>query len=281
VITDVPGVEVGHWTDLVGQTGCTVVLFPPGSVASGEVRGGAPGTYDFERLSPERLITHIDAVVLTGGSAFGLAACTGVARWCEEHGRGLETVAGCVPLVAGMVIFDLAVGDPKARPDAAAGYAACEAATGGAVEVGRVGAGTGATIDKWRGREHKRPAGLGTATERDGDLVVGALAVVNAFGDLRPPAGPRPDAAAIEPAAAFENTTIAVIATNATFGKRECHLIAQSGHDGLARALEPVHTQVDGDAVVAVSVGGVEAEIEHVRVLAARAIESAIRVAVN
>jgi L-aminopeptidase/D-esterase-like protein len=280
VITDVPGVQVGHWTDAVGQTGCTVVLFPDGSVASGEVRGGAPGTYDFDRLAPERHVPSIDAVVLTGGSAFGLASCTGVARWCEEHDRGIETVAGRVPLVVGMVIFDLAVGDPKARPDAAAGYAACEAASGGAVEMGRVGGGTGATVNKWQGREHKRPAGIGTATERDGDVIVSALAVVNAFGDLRPASGPRPAATPIEPSAAFENTTIGVIATNARFDKRGCHLIAQSGHDGLARALEPVHTLVDGDALVAVSAGGVQAELEHVRLLAARALESAVRAAV-
>jgi L-aminopeptidase/D-esterase-like protein len=280
VITDVPGVEVGHWTDPVGRTGCTVVLFPPGSVGSGEVRGGAPGTRDFERLEPERLVAGVDAVVLTGGSAFGLASCAGVMQWCEEHDRGLETIAGRVPLVVGMVIFDLATGDAKARPDAAAGYAACEAASGGAVEMGAVGAGTGATIDKWRGREHRRQSGVGTATERDGDLVVGALAVVNAFGDLRPEAGERPPVSGIEPGAAFENTTIGVLATNATFGKGGCLLIAQSGHDGMARALEPVHTQVDGDAIVAVSVGGVEADVEHVRVLAARALETAIRAAV-
>jgi L-aminopeptidase/D-esterase-like protein len=129
MITDVAGVRVGHWTDPVGETGCTVVLFPEGSTGSGEVRGGAPGTHDFDRLAPERLVKQVDAVVLTGGSVFGLAACTGVVQWCEEHDRGLETVAGRVPLVAGMVIFDLAVGDPKARPDAAAGYAACDAVT--------------------------------------------------------------------------------------------------------------------------------------------------------
>ena len=281
MITDVPGVEVGHWTDAVGETGCTAVLFPAGTVASGEVRGGAPGTFDFERLAPQRRVTGLDAVVLTGGSVFGLAACAGAVQWCEEHERGLETIAGRVPLVVGMVIFDLAVGDARARPDAAAGYAACAAATGGSVATGRVGAGTGATINKWKGRQFRQPGGIGTATERDGELVVAALMVANALGDLRPPAGPRPTAAGIDPGAAFENTTIGVIATNATLDKLGCLLVAQGGHDGLARALEPAHTGADGDALVTASVGGVDADVDHVRVLAARAVETAIRAAVD
>jgi L-aminopeptidase/D-esterase-like protein len=136
-------------------------------------------------------------------------------------------------------------------------------------------------VNKWRGREHRRPGGLGTATERDGDLIVSALVAVNAFGDLRPTVGERPSGAGIDPGAAFENTTIGVIATNAVFDKGACLLIAQSGHDGMARALEPVHSQADGDALVAVSVGGVDAELEYARLLAARAIESAIRAAVD
>lgn len=280
MITDVSGVEVGHWTDADARTGCTVVLFPSGAVASGEVRGGAPGTREFDLLAPDRLMSRVDAVVLSGGSAFGLAACDGVVRWCEERGRGFETVAGRVPIVVGAVIYDLAVGDAAVRPDAAAGYAACEAATAATVEVGAVGAGTGATVNKWRGREHSRQGGVGSGAERDGDLVVGALAVANALGDLRPEAGNRPPVAGMEPSAAFQNTTIGVIATNALLDKRGCFLVAQSGHDGMARALEPVHTQADGDAVVAASVGTLEAEVEHVRVLAARAFEAAIRSAV-
>jgi L-aminopeptidase/D-esterase-like protein len=168
VITDVAGVRVGHWTDPVARTGCTVVLLPEGTTASGEVRGGAPGTREFELLAPERLVQSVDAVVLTGGSAFGLAACDGVMRWCEEHGRGLPTRAARIPIVVGAVLYDLAVGDATVRPGAAEGYAACEAATGGSFAVGRVGAGTGATVAKWLGPDATRAGGLGSATERDG-----------------------------------------------------------------------------------------------------------------
>jgi L-aminopeptidase/D-esterase-like protein len=274
-------VRVGHWTDAVARTGCTVVLFPDATIASGEIRGGAPGTREFALLAPERTVAHLDAVVLSGGSAFGLAACDGVVRWCEEHGVGVPTAAGPVPIVVGAVLFDLMQGDPTVRPDAAAGYAACEAATDGPVTIGPVGAGTGATVRKWLGRDQAKPGGIGTAAERDGDLIVAALVAVNAFGDIRPPAGERPPALGIDPAAAFENTTIGVIATNANLGKGECLLVAQSGHDGLARALEPVHATVDGDALVAAAVGGVDAPVDHVRVLAARAIETAVRAAVD
>lgn len=281
MITDVPGVRAGHWTDAVARTGCTVVLFPAGTVASGEVRGGAPGTREFDLLSPERVVNRIDAVVLAGGSAFGLAACDGVMRWCQERGVGFPTAAGPVPIVVGAVLFDLMQGDATVRPDADAGYAACVAATGGAIEVGAVGAGTGATVGKWLGREQARQGGIGTATETDDDLVVSALVAVNAFGDVRPGPGERPAAVGIDPGAAFENTTIGVIATNASLDKLGCLLVAQSGHDGLARALEPAHASVDGDAIVAAAVGGVEAPVDHVRVLAARAVEDAIRAAVD
>ena len=280
MLTDIPGVRVGHWTNAEARTGCTVVLFPSDTVASGEVRGGAPGTREFDLLAPERRVSRIDAVVLAGGSAFGLAACDGVVRWCEEHDIGFPTVAGPVPIVVGAVLFDLVEGDASVRPDAVAGYAACVAATDGDVPMGAVGAGTGATVGKWRGREHARPGGIGTATERDGDLVVAALVAVNAFGDLRPATGERPAALGVDPAAAFEHTTIGVIATNANLGKSDCLLVAQSGHDGLARALEPAHATVDGDALVAAAVGVIDAPVDHVRILAARAVEMAIRAAV-
>jgi L-aminopeptidase/D-esterase-like protein len=276
VITDVPGVRVGHWTAPAGAgTGCTVVLLPAGTVASGEVRGGAPGTREFELLAPWRLVPGPHAVVLAGRSAFGLAACDGVMAWCEERGIGFPTPGGVVPIVVGMVLYDLLVGDAAVRPDAAAGRAACEAAVAGPFEVGRVGAGTGATVHKWTGvRDDVRPGGIGSASVRSGELVVGALFAVNAVGDLpdgelRLPAGP----------AFSENTTIGVIATNATLDKTACHLVAQSAHDGLARALDPAHLSVDGDAVVACAVGGVDAPVDHVRILAARAAEHAIRAA--
>jgi L-aminopeptidase/D-esterase-like protein len=286
LITQVRGVRVGHWTDPEARTGCTVVLLPPGTVASGEVRGGAPGTREFELLAPHRLVTSLDAVVLTGGSAFGLAACDGVVRWCEENGRGFITSVARVPIVVGAVIFDLAVGDPNVRPGPEQGYAACEAASDGDVEIGQVGAGTGATIGTWRGPGAVRLGGLGGATERDGDLVVSALMVVNAVGDLAEAAGsrpPLPPAASAASAASTlgENTTIGVVVTNASLDKTSCFLVAQSGHDGLARALEPAHLSVDGDAVVACATAEVETRVDRVRILAARAVESAIRAAVG
>jgi L-aminopeptidase/D-esterase-like protein len=307
MITDVPGVRVGHCTDRDAATGCTVVLLPASAVASGDIRGGAPGTREFELLAPHRSVQHVDAVVLTGGSAFGLAACDGVVRWCDEQGIGFPTAAGPVPIVVGMVIFDLMVGDGRVRPTADDGYSACAAATGGPVEVGRIGAGTGASYAKWRGREHALPGGLGTATETMNDLVVSALVAVNAVGALR---GARaagaedadaedaidPDLAAsfarfvtsnVSPGDTFEvtkpfgSTTIGVVATNARLDKLACHLVAQSAHDGLARAIEPAHTAGDGDAFVAAATAEVDAHPEAVRALAARVVERAILSAVT
>lgn len=272
MITDVAGVRVGHWTDARGRTGCTVVLFPEGTTASGEVRGGAPGTREFDLLAPERTVARIDAVVLAGGSAFGLAACEGVVRWCEERGLGFPTAGGPVPIVVGAVLYDLMIGSAAARPDAEAGYAACVAAAPGPVATGQVGAGTGATVAKWRGREHARPGGIGSVAMTDDDLVVGALVAVNAFGD-RPG---RSTTAELDPGAAFTNTTIGVVATNAALDKVGCLLVAQSGHDGLARALEPAHATVDGDALVAAAVGPLHVPVDRVRVLAARAVERAV-----
>ena len=275
MITDVEGVLVGHWTNRVAQTGCTAVLLPEGTVASGEVRGGAPGTREFELLAPERLVDRLDAVMLCGGSAFGLAACDGAMQWLEERGRGFPTSAGPVPIVVGMVLFDLMVGDASVRPDSAAGYAACEAATT-PVAVGPVGAGAGATVGKAGGAATARAGGIGSSSVRQGELVVGALFAVNAFGDVR---GTAPhDIDFGRPS--FENTTIGVVATNATLTKLECLLVAQGAHDGLARALDPVHATVDGDAVVAAATGVVEASVDVVRTLAARATEAAIRAAV-
>jgi L-aminopeptidase/D-esterase-like protein len=274
---DVDGVRVGHWTDRVARTGCTVVLLPEGTVASGEVRGGAPGTREFELLRPERLVHHIDAVVLTGGSAFGLASCDGVVRWCEEQGRGFVTRAARVPIVVGAVLYDLAVGDASVRPGPDAGYAACVAATEGDVELGAVGAGTGATVGKWWGPDGVRPGGLGAAVERDGDVVVAALMAVNAFGDRVDATEARRPLPPPVPSPLGENTTIGVVVTNARIDKTACLLVAQGGHDGLARALEPAHASVDGDAVVVCATGVVNATVDRVRMLAARAVEAAIR----
>lgn len=277
-ITDVAGVRVGHTTHVEARTGCTVVLFPAGTVASGEVRGGAPGTREFALLDPARLVDRVDAVLLAGGSAFGLAAADGVMRWCEERGIGFPTAAGPVPIVPAMVIYDLAAGDGSVRPGPEDGYRACIAATT-EPGTGAVGAGTGATIGKWRGRDQARPGGIGSASVRDGDVVVGALVVVNAFGDIRPGDGGELRVPAVAPA--FENTTIGVIATNAALAKTDCLRVAQAGHDGLARALDPVHTAFDGDAIVAAATGLVGAPVETVRALAAAAVEAAIRAAVD
>jgi L-aminopeptidase/D-esterase-like protein len=277
VISDVPGVTAGHWTDERALTGCTAILFPDGTTASGEVRGGAPATREFDLLAPERTVERIDAVMLCGGSAFGLAACDGAMRFCEERGRGVPTPAGPVPIVVGMAIFDLPVGDASVRPGAGEGYAACAAAEAGEPPAGgRAGAGTGATVAKWRGEP--RPGGLGMATESDGQVVVSALAVVNALGDVRRDGERREPLP--EPGSApspLGNTTLAVVATNARLTKLACLRVAQSGHDGFARALDPAHTAFDGDAVVAAATGAVEADPERVRLLAAHAVEAAIR----
>jgi L-aminopeptidase/D-esterase-like protein len=272
----------------VARTGCTVVLLPPGTVASGEVRGGAPGTREWDLLAPERMAPHVDAVVLSGGSAFGLAACDGVVRWCEERGIGLVTPGGTVPIVVGAVLFDLAVGDPSVRPDADAGYAAADAATGDAVATGAVGAGTGARVGNWRGPEATLPGGIGTATEQRDRLIVSALIAVNAFGDVveapevAGPARAEPGPETRWPAAgasfgALESTTIGMVVTNATLTKTGCFLVAQSAHDGLARAVEPAHTTVDGDAIVTAALGEVEAPLDLVRFLGARAVAGAVR----
>ena len=291
MLTDVPGVAVGHWTDAAARTGCTVVLLDDGAVASGEVRGGAPGTREWALLAPERLVEHVDAVVLTGGSAFGLAACDGVVRWCAEHDRGYPTRAGRVPIVVGAVLFDLGTGDGSVRPGRAEGYAAAAAAIPGPFPTGAVGAGTGATVGSWRGPDRSRPGGLGTATIRHGGLVVSALCAVNAYGDVLAAgaeAGDVVDVARLlevpAPAAFQESTTIGVVATNAVLDKRACLLASQSAHDGLARALEPAHTTVDGDALVVVSTagtaaagGGVEVGLDGLRALCARVTTAAVR----
>jgi L-aminopeptidase/D-esterase-like protein len=304
VITDVPGLRVGHWTDRAAATGCTVVLFPDGTVASGEVRGGAPATRETALLEPTRTVTRIDALVLTGGSAFGLAAADGAVRFCEERGMGFPTPAGPVPIVVALGLFDLMVGDPSVRPGPDQGHAACVAATAGPVDVGRIGVGAGATVGAAppaapdpadadvadaRGVEAdpadaglrvlRRPGGLVTASARVGELVVAALVAVNAAGvpggddaaATRPPPTPGP-----RTPTGIGNTTIGLVATNADLDKLGCHLLAQSAHDGLARSVFPAHTRADGDAFVAAAVGGVDADLDVVRNLGVHVIARAI-----
>ncbi|MDZ7674351.1 MAG: P1 family peptidase [Acidimicrobiales bacterium] len=274
VITDVDGIRVGHWTDAEAETGCTVALFPEGTVASGEVRGGAPATREFALLDPAMMVQRLDAVVLTGGSAFGLASADGVMALLAEQGRGFETVGGPVPIVVAMAVFDLAVGDGSVRPGPVEGRAAAEAAASGPHDLGQVGAGTGATVAKWRGPDHRRPGGVVAETVRFGEIVVSALVAVNAFGEPGSTPGEVLDGTTAD---MFQNTTIGVVATNAKVDKLGCHLLAQSAHDGLARAVAPTHTAADGDAFVAAAAGSVEAELAIVRTMAVAAVERAIR----
>jgi L-aminopeptidase/D-esterase-like protein len=280
----IDGVQVGHWTDDVHETGCTVVLFPEGTIGSGEVRGGAPATREFALLDPTRLVQQLDAVVLAGGSAFGLASADGVVDFCAEHDRGFATPAAKVPIVVAMAIYDLATGDPLVRPSAREGRIAALAALDDNCEIGRIGAGTGATAGKWRGREHATPGGLGVASVRRDDLVVAAIVAVNPAGDIDDGVAateiargtfswPEP----VEPLAPTENTTIGVIVTNARIDKVGCQLVAQSGHDGLARSLFPAHTRGDGDALVVAATQVVDATVDVVRILAVVAVEQAVR----
>ena len=258
------------------MTGCTAVLFqdPEGAIVSVDVRGSSPGTRETDRLHPMGSVRKTHALLLTGGSAFGLAAADGVVRLLEERGVGLDVGVARIPLVSAAVLFDLVVGDPSVRPGPEMGYAAAAAAGRADFEQGSVGAGTGATVGKVLGLERAMKGGVGSASiELDGGIVVGALAAVNAFGDVRDPdtgealAGPRQDdgslgdTVALLPDAAArmgwgQNTTLGVVATNARLTKVEAAKVAQMAHDGLARAIQPVHTTVDGDVVFAASTGG-------------------------
>jgi L-aminopeptidase/D-esterase-like protein len=282
----VEGVEIGHWTDPRARTGCTVVVLPESTVASGEVRGGAPATREWALLDPGRLVRHVDAVVLTGGSAFGLAAVDGVVDELEQLGRGFPTAAGAVPIVVGMALYDLGVGDPSVRPDAESGRSAF-AARSSRVESGSLGAGTGATVGKWRGPDRARPGGLGVATVERAELIVAATLAVNCAGDVDDGTLDTIDRVAEgrfdqwpAPFEPFSNTIIGVVLTNADLGKADCHLVAQGGHDGLARTVVPAHTRGDGDAIVAAATGQVEASVDDVRLMAVAAVSRAVRDAV-
>jgi L-aminopeptidase/D-esterase-like protein len=280
----VAGVRVGHWTDAEAQTGCTVIELPEGTVASYEARGGAPASREVELLHPGKTVSTVDAVLLTGGSAFGLAAADGVMRYYEQAGRGVPTPAGRVPIVPSLALFDLAVGDGAVRPTAEHGYLAAQATRQAQVLSGRVGAGAGAYAGHWRGPAGRRPAGLASHVARLGDLVVSALCAVNAFGDIDP-GDDSIGLGAIEAlrdlpppfAGARAHTTIGVICTNARLDKGGCLIVAQGAHDGLARAITPPHTRYDGDAFIAAATGEVDAHVDVVRYLALTAACRAIR----
>jgi L-aminopeptidase/D-esterase-like protein len=304
-ITDVPGIRVGHWTDRRAATGCTVVLCEKGAVGGVDVRGGAPGTRETDLLRPGTLVQGIHAVVLTGGSAWGLDAAGGVMRYLEERGVGWAFGAGPVPVVVGAVLYDLGLGRSDVRPNAEAGYRACRAARAGALAQGSVGAGTGATLGKALGMERCLKGGLGTASEAlpssAGDLVVGALVAVNCFGEVVDPAsgqviaGPRADGGGFVSTVDVlrglgqapwggESTTLAVVATNARLTKEYACRLASVAHDGLARAIRPLHTMGDGDVVFTMATG--ETALEPMRyvaleALAAQAVERAVLKAVR
>jgi len=281
-ITDVAGIEVGHFTDRRRPTGCTVILTPGGAVAGVDVRGAAPGTRETDLLSPLNVVQQVHAVVLSGGSAFGLDAATGVVRYLEERGIGYATSAATVPIVPAAVLYDLGVGDARIRPDAAAGYQACRAAGTSPPAEGSVGAGAGATVGKLFGMKRAMKGGIGTASIKlAGGLTVGALVAVNAVGDIFDPVGGRllagartPDGKSMTGALAAilrgeelppllggTNTTLGVVATNARFDKAQCTKIAQMAHDGFARTINPAHTMYDGDTIFALATGRASAPV--------------------
>jgi L-aminopeptidase/D-esterase-like protein len=262
-----------------------VVLPPGGTIASCEVRGGGPGTRGTDILQPGTIVEEAHAVVLTGGSAFGLAAAAGVERFLEERGIGTPIGPVRVPSVAAAVIFDLGVGDPKRRPGPDEGYAACLAATTEVVE-GRVGGGTGATVAKLWGIERAVPGGIGTWSERDGDLVVGALFVVNAVGEIveddgevlaGPVLGPGERREDLLPWVGPGNTTIGAVATNAALSKPEARRLASIANDAVDLAVRPAHTLYDGDTVFTLATGPVEATLDRVATLATSVVPEAIR----
>ena len=298
-ITDVPGIRVGHAHDKRARTGCTVILCESeGAVAGVDVRGAAPGTRETDLLEPGNLVERVHAVVLTGGSVFGLDAACGVARYLEERDIGFDTGVARVPIVPAAVIFDLAVGNSKVRPDSAMGYKACQLGSAGPVAEGQVGAGAGATVGKILGQARASRGGIGTAALKlSSGVTVGVLVVVNAFGDIVDPESGRILAGARSPSGAgwmntsraledaaqgisrtspVENTTLAVVATDASLTKAQARRVAVMAHDGMARAVRPVHTIFDGDTVFALSTGRVVADVTAIGPVAADLVARAI-----
>ncbi|MBX3657475.1 MAG: P1 family peptidase [Ramlibacter sp.] len=274
-LTDVAGLEVGHFTDARRPTGCTVVLAREGAVAGVDVRGAAPGTRETDLLSPVNLVEQVHAVMLAGGSAWGLDAASGAMRWLEERNVGFDVRVGRLPIVPAAVLFDLLVGDPQVRPDADAGRAACAAASNRRPAEGNVGVGAGAAVGKIFGIDRAMKGGVGTASVTVAGVTVGALVACNALGDVVDPdtaqviAGARTAngrklldtrrallrGEAPRPLLAGTNTTIGVIGTDAVLTKTQATKLAQMAHDGLARSINPVHTMSDGDTLFALATG--------------------------
>ena len=299
-ITRVAGIEVGHFTDTRRPTGCTVVMAREGAVAGVDVRGAAPGTRETDLLHPSNLVDKVHAIMLAGGSAWGLEAATGAVRWLEERGVGLDEAVGRLPIVPAAVLFDLLVGDMRIRPDAAAGYAACAAASSADPAEGNVGAGAGAVVGKVFGIQHAMKGGVGTASVTVDGVTVGALIACNALGDVIDPdtaqvmAGARTDDGRAlrdtrrallrgqppQPLLAGTNTTIGVVATDAILTKAQAHRLAIAAHDGLARSINPVHTMSDGDTLFSLGTGRAGKSL-GMMVLATMAAEATARATVR
>lgn len=297
-LTDVPGIRVGHATNTDSATGCTAILCPPGTVGGVDQRGGAPGTRETDLLRPMHLVEHVNAVMLGGGSAFGLAAADGVMRYCEENGLGYPVEGFTVPIVPAAILMDLVIGDGNVRPDADMGYAAAQSATDEAVTRGSVGAGAGCRIGGMMGGDFATKGGIGCASIDLGEgLIVAALFAVNAFGEVlaedgailggfRSPDGSQvfvPMLQAILPMARMPNpggdgnTVIGVVATNAKLSKDETNKVASMAHDGLAQAVRPAHTMFDGDTIFALSTGEIPANVNVIGAYAAEVTAQAIR----
>jgi L-aminopeptidase/D-esterase-like protein len=290
-----PGFRVGHWTSPGGETGCTVILPPPGNVSSYDIRGSSPGSRELASLDLERQRTEIHGLLFTGGSAFGLAAADGVVRWLEEHSIGFRTPIATIPIVPAAVIFDVAAGMAEVRPGPDSGHAACEAAAEGDVATGRVGAGAGATVGKWAGHEFLVPGGIGIAWAADGDLEVRALAVANPFGDIigadgsvlagttKPSPAYRPPP--VEPEIGW-NTVLVAVTTIASLSKSDVRFLAARASDGVTRAIRPAHTRYDGDVSFAIAAPAgpgrvaTSVDLDRLAVLASDATAAAIRDAV-
>lgn len=296
-LTRVPGIRVGHFTDLAAVTGCTVVLCPPKTVGAVDVRGGAPGTRETDLLAAHNLVEEVTAVLLSGGSAFGLAAADGVMRWHVERGIGYRSRSGAiVPIVPAAILFDLTIGEPGIYPETQAGYQACDNATADPVAMGSVGAGAGARIAAILGNERASKGGIGSASVAlPGGLIVAALMAVNAVGNVigadgKIVAGLRAaegggfvsaldalTALASDERPERENTVIGVVATNGALNKAQLQKVAQMAHDGLARAVNPAHTLFDGDTIFALATGELSADTTLVGAHAAEAVAEAIR----
>lgn len=305
-ITDVPGIKVGHAQNDDALTGCTVILCEKGATGGVDQRGGAPGTRETDLMRPMHLVDKVHAVLLTGGSAFGLDAATGVMKFLEERKIGFNTGVAYVPIVAGAVIFDLALGNPNIRPDAVMGYTACQNATCSPPRQGNAGAGNGATVGKILGMEYATKSGIGTFSKRLGNLVVGAIMVVNALGDVVEPSTGKIIAGVWQRDANHkryfadtlrimwsmqgqvalkfsntENTVIGVVATNARLNKEQANMVAQMAQDGIAITVRPAHTMLDGDTIFVLATNSVKADINIVGALAAQVVASAIISAVK